>query len=159
MAEYVWELGIDWELVPVFANSSYMPGAFYKIQPEQGPPQRPVVKNGDTISFRVLDLCKGQVRKIDSFTINPQLATGLTTQNPLGSLQPPFPPEPSTQSSHYFTGGPFPCWLSEPVPVTAVPPSGAQLRFVLNFFVQATGEPDGILRTFCHDPEMIVGST
>ncbi len=159
MADYVWELGIDWDLVPTFANSSYMPGDFYEIQPEPGPPQRPVVKNGDTISFKVLDLSKGSVDGIESFTINPQLATGPTTQNPLGNLQPSLPPQPSTQSSQYFTGGPFPSWLSEPVPVTAAAPPGAQLRFVLNFFIQATGEPGGILRTFCHDPEMIVGAS
>jgi hypothetical protein len=164
--KYIWELGIDWDLIPSPANTSYMPGGF--LQKDNQTVKRPHVKPGDqTITFRIFDLkiaTPRVIEKIESFTINPQVAiiTDINTANaninPFDILQPEFQ-GPFLGVHSYFFGGSLPCWQSETVTVTADPPSGSHQKYLLNFFVQLTGNlpVPFILRTFAHDPEMIVG--
>lgn len=151
---YIWELGIDSELLPAITNASYMPGAFV----QGNALQRPSVSPQDTISFRIFDLSKGNVTKLESFTINPQISVSAVNINPLEQLQPRVVAL-GNQSSVFF-GDSFPCWGSDPVKVTAQLGSPEQrMKFLLNFYVQATVTVNqiAILRLFAHDPEMIVG--
>lgn len=153
---YIWELGIDSELLPAIANASYMPGAF--VLTATNSLQRPFVSFQQTISFRIFDLSKGNVTKLESFTINPQISVSSGNINPLEHLQPGVKALGS-QSSVFF-GDSFPCWGTDPVAITAQPASPEQrLKFLLNFYVQATVTVNQIatLRLFAHDPEMIVG--
>jgi hypothetical protein len=177
---YYWDLGIDWDLVPTIANSTFMPGGFVLrgATDSLGTLQRPVVLPGQKIIFRIFDLKAGVVMKIESFTINPQIAVLDTTNpgsppntniNPLDSLQPGLPADSAREESIFFrdslvgdslvgdslVGDGLPCWRSAPVAIK----EAASGKFLLNFFVQATRElPDSfILRTFVHDPEMVVG--
>ena len=153
---YIWELGIDWDLLPAFANSSFMPGGF--LLKATSTPQRPVVSANQTIVFLIFDLSKGKVSNIESFTINPQIAVAPGNINPFQHLQPSLS-KLGEQESAYFKDR-YPCWGTDPVSVTASPNVGEKLQFLLNFFVQATGNLDqtSTLRTFAHDPEMVVGS-
>jgi hypothetical protein len=152
---YTWELGIDWDLLPAFANSSFMPGGF--LLTATSTPQRPVVSANQTIAFRIFDLSKGKVTKIESFTINPQIAVAPGNINPLQDLQPSLVKRDGAES-FYFKDS-YPCWETDPVSVTASPNAGEKLKFLLNLFVQATGNLNQTptLRTFAHDPEMVVG--
>lgn len=164
---YYWDLGIDWDLVPTIVNASFMPGGFVLrgATDALGTIQRPCVLPGQTIIFRIFDLKANAVDKIESFAINPQiavLAPGSPPNaniNPLDSLQPKLPPDspPAPASaladSIYFGNG-LPCWTYDRVAIR----ESASGKFLLNFLVQATGTDSFILRTFVHDPEMIVGA-
>lgn len=155
MAAYTWHLGIDWNAIEDPANGrSYMPAGFI-----QGSlVKRPNVDSTDTITFLIFDLTTGNpqvVTGIESLTIHPRAAV-LGQQpdiDPLSSLDPAVTSLSSSQSSVYFEGGPFPCWQSEEVSVTQ---AAAAHKFLLTFFVQALG-PSSSVRTFVHDPEMVVG--
>jgi len=163
MANYFWELGIDWDASVNGANASYMPGGFVA----QGVIKRPQVHSGnnnDTITFLIFDLTKvPQVTHIESFTINSQAGVlpGLqSSTDPLSTLQPPVlnpnpPASPPPGPSKYFEG-PFPCFQSSPVTVSEVA-DATEKKFLLNFFVQARGQNGAGPRAFVHDPEMIVG--
>jgi len=166
MTDYHWELGIDWDAAIGPANGSYMPAGF--VQP--GAPsvvKRPRVKGGsggDTITFFIFDITHSTLQTnqrvasdIVSFTVNPRVgALGQTNDDPLLHLQPVLAKQGDKVASKFFDK-PYFCWVSDPVPVNEADAAVVERKFLLSFFVQARGGADNVLRTFAHDPEMIVG--
>jgi hypothetical protein len=155
MANYVWQLGIDWNAVET-AGVSYLRGGLLKDN-SPSPGTNPVHFN-DTITFKIFDVNSSvensgrQVTAIGSFVILTTAAvTGQVSCNSLSSLQPAIGPlhEPAAEGSLF--GNAHCSWDSELVTVTTTPG-----RFLLTLQVQVLG-PDGRVRIFRHDPEMVVG--
>ncbi|HEY0553614.1 MAG TPA: hypothetical protein VGG20_05070 [Thermoanaerobaculia bacterium] len=156
MADYIWQLGIDWNAIQT-GGVGYLRGGLLKQV--NGGPDVPMagtnpVQTGDRITFRIFDVSSSvqnrQVATIGSFGIDSQVAvTGQQLDHPLSNPQPTIGlPNQSAQSSLF---GPAYCsWDSELVTVVT---SG---RFLLTVYLQATGL-DGVVRLFNHDPEMVVG--
>jgi predicted RNA-binding protein with TRAM domain len=165
---YIWELGIDWDLIPnPGVNASYLPAAFVQPASDGGVPviKRPNVKFGDTITFLIFDVTEtSAVTEIHSFTINAQPAILMSNSNdPLSPLQPAVMPAPITpptaparQQSTFFEGS-FPCWTAKVDVTESVAPGTPDKKYLVNFFVQAAGPAGSMSRTFVIDPEMVVG--
>lgn len=156
MADYTWELGIDWNAVEN-NGSRHLRQGFVK----QGEVAEPFVNTGDTIKFVIFDVSSNvssaQVAEIESFVIISQAAvSGQPIDNLLGTLQPAIPlqHDPNTAHSTVF-GSAFRSWTSPtPVPVNEASEIN---RFLLSFQAQAHGLASGSSRLFGHDPEMVVG--
>jgi hypothetical protein len=162
MANYVWELGIDWNAVET-AGVSYLRGGLVQggvLKSGTAP-----VKQGDTITFQIFDLgssappeTQGKwVATIDSFSVFTKKAVKLQLiGNPLDNLQPPIAKDTTALESKCFppenNENVYASWTAQIVNVSA--PSG---RFLLTVQLQATGS-DGTVRLFRHDPEMVVGA-
>jgi len=159
---YRWELGLDWTAVVGPENESYMPAGFIQVSPPPILIKRPRVMSGDTIDFIIFDLTPGGAPdvKIASFTINPRAAINdQPNVAPLDFLQLRFK-RADPQDSTFFEGR-FPCWtIDHPTGstdfTTRVTQEAATMKFLMSFYVQAE-ETLGRLRTFVHDPEMVVG--
>jgi hypothetical protein len=164
MANYVWELGIDWDAVET-AGVSYLRGG---LVGSGGPlPGTAPVLINDTIVFKIFDVTSSggpKVAGIGSFVILTQRAVEEQKWGKgLSSLQPAVtitsdPPTPVSMVFPNFSSS----WIYDAVTVAipveqGQPPSaGSFLRFLLTTQVQAIGL-DGAVRLFSHDPEMVVG--
>lgn len=160
MTEYVWELGIDWNAIET-VGVSYLRGGLT----EDGVPlpgTAPVEYN-DEITFRIFDVSSSaQVTDIGSFVILTKAAvSGQVICNSLSSLQPAIIPDAPTVSTSMF-GSARRSWTYSSVAVKNAqyhldhPDDPGPWRFLLTTQVQAIG-PNGQVRLFSHDPEMIVG--
>ncbi|HKI00467.1 MAG TPA: hypothetical protein VKK31_00660 [Thermoanaerobaculia bacterium] len=158
MADYFWDMGIDWKAVQPLNGLSYLLTGLATIQ---GAPAVPVLNQGDTITFRIFDVTHDtltpHVAAIESFVINTAAAVQDQTAGvPFSTLQPLFLNTPDV-AIPLNTAFPHPLrsWTSQaiPGPVKVIVPEG---RFLLGFQTQALGE-DTTSRTFAHDPEMIIG--
>jgi hypothetical protein len=158
MAGYIWQLGIDWNAIQT-GGVGYLRGGLITAAGERLPGTGEV-KKGDTITFRIFDVSSSvqnrQVKAIVSFGIDSQAAVNGQPDEPsLDKPQPAVgPPNESTEVLQSSLFGPAYCsWDSElvTVPVTTTPG-----RFLLTVYLQAKG-PDGVVRLFNHDPEMVVG--
>lgn len=154
MADYVWQLGIDWNAVET-AGVSYLRGGLF--QGNSPSPGTNPVHFLDTITFTIFDVNSSvenpgrQVTAIGSFVILTTAAvTGQVNCNSLSSLQPAIGPPDVSQQSPLF-GTAHCSWTSDSVQVSNEPG-----RFLLTLQVQAIG-PNGGVRIFRHDPEMVVG--
>jgi hypothetical protein len=158
MAEFIWEMGIDWEAMQAVGGLSYLRTGLVS----QGEIRMPSMNGNDTITFQIFDVTDGattpQVKEIKSFVINtaPAIPSSETAGVPLSTLQPVFLTQPDLNpaSSKAFLNVRR-SWTSQatPVPVTVNIPKG---RFLLTFQLEALGM-DGTTRVFAHDPEMIIG--
>ena|SRR5436305_129375 len=156
MADYTWQLGIDWNAVET-AGVSYLRGGL--LEGSSPSPGTNPVHNGDNITFKIFDVNSStedlgrRVTAIGSFVILTTAAvTGQVSCNSLSSLQPAIGlPDLSQPSLLSLFGTAHCCWSLAPVQVSAE--SG---RFLLTLQVQAVG-PNGSVRIFRHDPEMAVG--
>jgi hypothetical protein len=160
MANYVWQLGIDWNAVET-AGVSYLRGGLTteEYQPLPGTNR---VQHNDEIIFQIFDVNSSvenpgrQVTAIGSFVILTTAAvTGQVNCNSLSSLQPTITPDESTPQNRLF-GNAYCSWTSHNVKVAALPEGVPVGRFLLTIQVQAVG-PNGGVRIFRHDPEMVVG--
>ncbi len=164
MADYVWELGIDWNAIET-AGVSYLRGGLVGTG---GPlPGTAPVQIGETIVFRICDVTSSegpQVAGIGSFVILTQAAVKeQLVGKGLSSLQPVITLDSTTAPSAVFQNASR-SWTSEEVTVTMKrvgeqvepTPAAAVLRFLLTTQIQAIGL-DGFVRLFSHDPEMVVG--
>lgn len=154
MADYVWQLGIDWNAIQT-GGVSYLRGSLLKDN-SPSPGTNPVHFH-DTITFKIFDVSSSvedpgrQVTAIGSFVILTTAAvTGQVSCNSLSSLQPAIGPPDVSQQNPLF-GNAYCSWTLDPVQVSDQPG-----RFLLTIQVQAVG-PDGGVRIFRHDPEMVVG--
>lgn len=156
MAEFVWEMGIDWQAMQAINGLSYLRTGLAC----QGAMTRASMQEHDTITFRIFDVSAAadgpEVAAISSFLITtaPAIPSSATAGIPLNILEPTFQQDEKTFTSTAFQN-PHRSWTSQasPIPVTVKVPAG---RFLLGFQTQALGV-DGTSRTFFHDPEMIVG--
>lgn len=160
MAEYIWELGIDWNAIQT-GGVGYLRGGLTTASGE-GLPGTNQVQSGDQITFRIFDVTSSAppvppgkwVSGIASFGIDSQVAVEGQLQLPEGPLSKTQPtigsPNESAPQSSLF-GNAYCSWDSEPVVVNSAPG-----RFLLVVYLQATGT-DGVVRLFNHDPEMVVG--
>jgi len=159
MANYVWQLGIDWNAVET-AGVSYLRGDL--TENGVSVPGTTPVHNTDTITFKIFDVNSAvedpgrQVTAIGSFVILTTAAVnGQASCNSLSTLQPTVGQPEVLQGGQQSTpfGTAFCSWTSDSVQV-----SGNSGRFLLTLQVQAVG-PNGKVRIFRHDPEMVVGGT
>lgn len=162
MANYVWELGIDWNAIET-AGVSYLRGGL--VAGGVPLPGTAPVLIGNTIVFKIFDVTSTggpQVAGIGSFVILTQAAVKEQLWGKgLSSLQPTIDIDKDeiTAQSAVFSNGSR-SWTSlDAVTVTnpgGTHPAGSFLRFLLTIQVQAIGL-DGAVRLFSHDPEMVVG--
>ncbi|MBW8879352.1 MAG: hypothetical protein JF614_30825 [Acidobacteria bacterium] len=159
MANYTWQLGIDWNAVETAGVSYLREGLFQGDAPSAG--THPV-QNGDNITFQIFDVCSPvppatappgrQVDAIRSFVILTKAAVnGQPNCNSLSTLQPAVVTQNSSPGQQSLFGAASCSWTSEPAQVQAT-----SKRFLLTIQVQAIGL-DGTVRFFSHDPEMAVG--
>lgn len=159
MADYIWQLGIDWNAIQTGGVSYLRGGLAASGIPLPGTEQ---VHPGDQITFRIFDVSSSappgrRVAAIGSFGIDSQAAVeNQLLGNPLDNLQPLITPDtpptpPAVQSSPF--GDAYCSWTSAPVMVKE---AAARGRFLLTVYLQATGLDD-VVRLFNHDPEMVVG--
>lgn len=157
MAEYIWELGIDWNAIQT-GGVGYLRGGLTTAGGEALPGTNQV-RPGDQITFRIFDVSSSvpagrRVAAVASFGIDSQVAVEGQPQLPEGPLSKAQPtigsPNESAPQSSLF-GDAYCSWDSEPVEVNS-----ALGRFLLVVYLQATGT-DGVVRLFNHDPEMVVG--
>ena len=172
MANYIWQLGIDWNAIETAgmdwnvmepAEVSYLRGGLVgqSDQGDQALPGTSPVQSGDTVIFRIFDVSSSgagpQVAGIDSLFIRTQAA--VKTQefaNPLSNPRPAIlQADESTPQSSLF-GPAYRSWTSEKVTVAALPEGIPVGRFLLTVQVRAH-RADGPVRLFSHDPEMVVG--
>jgi len=168
MADYIWELGIDWEAVQTGGVGYLRSGLTKNVNTPPEPDLfMPVsgtepTSSGVTIVFKIFDLRSNpsaeppvrKVAKIWSFVILTQAAVqGQSIGNPLDSLQPAIQNQDPTSALSKAFGHDYYSWTTDPVKVT---PEAASKRFLLTVQLQATGT-DGVTRFFSHDPEMAVG--
>ncbi|HKV12576.1 MAG TPA: hypothetical protein VJ725_30810 [Thermoanaerobaculia bacterium] len=155
MTDYVWELGIDWNAIET-AGVSYLRGGLATGgEPLSGTAP---VSSDDTITFRIFDVNSSvlepgrKVAGIGSFVILTKAAVkGQPAGNSLSNLQPAITQDtPHLASTCFTTENVYASWTAQVVNVSV---SG---RFLLTVQLQATG-PDGNVRLFRHDPEMVVG--
>ncbi len=166
MADYIWQLGIDWNAIQT-GGVSYLRGGLLKkvsSEPDVFEPSAGTapVHPGAQIIFQIFDVSSSvpsgrRVTAIGSFGIDSQAAVeGQTLANPLDILQPAItqdtPPTPPAVLSSPF-GDAYCSWTSASSPVTVTATAG---RFLLTIYLQATG-PGDVERLFNHDPEMVVG--
>lgn len=164
MANYIWELGIDWNAIQT-GGASYLRGGLVNRDTGVALPGTAPVQIGNTITFKILDVSSAggpKVAEIGSFVILTQAAVkDQPFSKGLSSLQPTMTLDSTTALSTVFPNA-FRSWTSEEVPVTVKKPDQTEepvtptLRFLLTTQVQATGT-DGAVRLFSHDPEMVVG--
>ena len=159
MAEYIWQLGIDWNAVET-KDVSYLRGGLLKKVHGQAMPWLGTepVEPGAQITFQIFDVSSSvearQVNSIDSFSITTKAAVqNQENNNPL-SLNEPEPANPhlDPNPSESLFGSAYCSWTYSPVTVTA-----DLGRFLLTLYVHAAGT-DNSTRIFRHDPEMVVGS-
>jgi hypothetical protein len=159
MAGYIWQLGIDWNAIQT-GGVGYLRGGL--TTEEHIPlPGTHRVQLDDTIIFRIFDVTTPpttppgkQVTAIESFGIDSQAAVNGQPDEPsLDNLQPAVgQPDESTEVLQTSLFGPAYCsWDSGLVKVKTT-----LGRFLLTVYLQAKG-PDGVVRLFNHDPEMVVG--
>ena len=160
MANFVWQLGIDWKAIQT-GGVGYLRGGLGRdvtvgeVTTFVPSPGTEPVKKDDTITFRVFDVTSSaqnrQVASIGAFGIDYQAAVkDQTSEKPLDNIQPTIASLNESAQSSLF--GPAYCsWDLETVRVAAAPG-----RFLLTVYLQATG-PGGVGRLFNHDPEMVVG--
>jgi hypothetical protein len=166
MADYIWQLGIDWNAIQT-GGVSYLRGGLVSQANDEGLPGTAPVQIGNTLKFQILDVSSSggpKVATIGSFVILTQAAV---KDQPYGkglsSLQPTIALDSTTAQSTLFSNV-LGSWTSEEVTVTVKkqgdteePTLSAPLRFLLTTQIQAIGT-DGVVRLFSHDPEMVVGS-
>ncbi len=166
MADYIWQLGIDWNAIQTGGVSYLREGLVNQATGAALPGTAPV-QIGNTVVFQILDVSSSggpKVAKIASFVILTQAAVkDQPYSKGLSSLQPTITLSSTTAQSTLFSRV-FGSWTSEEVMVTVKKPEDAEepvidtsLRFLLTVQVQAIGT-DGAVRLFGHDPEMVVGS-
>ncbi len=166
MANYVWELGIDWDAVET-AGVSYLRGGL--VAGGVPLPGTAPVQIGDTIVFKIFDVTSTggpKVAGIGSFVIltqaaveEQQLGKGLSSLQPAITIT----PDSAIAESKVFSSVSR-SWTSGVVTVTMKRPDDLAeptveipfLRFLLTTQVQAIGLL-GAVRLFSHDPEMVVG--
>ena len=153
MANYIWQLGIDWSAIQT-GGVGYLRGGLATTAGEPLPGTSPVQLN-DKITFRIFDVSSSvqnrQVSAIGSFGVDYQVAVkNRTPEKPLDNIQPAIASSSESAQSSLF-GAAYCAWDLEMVTVVA-----ASGRFLLTVYLQATG-PGGVVRLFNHDPEMVVG--
>ena len=158
MAEYIWQLGIDWNAVET-EGVSYLRGGLLKKVHGQAMPwlgTEPVEPDAQ-ITFQIFDVSSSveerQVGSIDSFSITTTAAVkDQQSTDPLSSHEPASLQDDPNPSESLF-GSAYCSWTYSPVTVTA-----DLGRFLLTLYVYANGT-DNSSRIFRHDPEMVVGGT
>jgi hypothetical protein len=155
---YTWELGIDWNAIPIAGLIKYLRQGFVK----DGAMSPLGVKVNDTITFKIFDVTSPPredptVNSIKSFVTLVKIATGNPDGDPLDTLQltfrqpPDTDPDPDQRPLSTAFGGRFPAWTAT-TDVTVK----TQGRFLLSFLLQA-GPEHGNSQIFMVDPEMVVG--
>lgn len=167
MADYIWELGIDWDAIPSL-GSSYLRQGLVRAETKALAPL--LVQEGDHITFKIFDVSLVQpavpaMNKIKSFSILIKLADFFSTQSqgdPFDALQLTFGPTTGSEESFVFPTDSrkyFPVWK----PLSPLPDGEHTLsvqtpgRFLVSFLLQA-GPVPGNTKIFATDPEMIVGA-
>ncbi|HTG35481.1 MAG TPA: hypothetical protein VLB76_21380 [Thermoanaerobaculia bacterium] len=169
MANYIWQLGIDWNAIETEgmdwnmtepAEVSYLRGGLVGEDDKALPGTSPV-QSGDTIIFRIFDVSSSgvvrQVASIDSFFIRTQAAVkDQGFANPLSDQRPAIASLDESTPQSSLLGPAYCSWASQEVTVEALPEGVPVGRFLLTVQVKARGT-DGVVRLFSHDPEMVVG--
>jgi hypothetical protein len=165
MAEYVWQLGIDWNAIQTGGVGYLRGGLLKKVN---GGPDVPMagtnpVQTGDQITFRIFDVTSStppvpppvrHVSTIGFFGIDSLAAVkDQQLDQPLDNPHPTIASSSMALGQSSIFGNAHCSWDLQPVTVTASP-----ARFLLTVYLQAVGL-DGNIRLFNHDPEMVVGGT
>ena len=154
MADYIWQLGIDWNAIQT-GGVGYLRGGLATASGEPLPGTAQV-KQDDQITFRIFDVSSSvqnrQVASIGSFGIDYQVAVkDQPSEQPLDNIRPTIASSDASAPQSSLFGSAYCSWDLETVRVAVT--SG---RFLLTVYLQATG-PGGVVRLFNHDPEMVVG--
>jgi hypothetical protein len=153
MANYTWQLGIDWSAVEI-AGVSYLRGGL--LQEGVASPGTNPVQIGDIITFQIFDVSSSvearQVDEIAAFCVLSKAAVkDQQAPSSLSNLRPAMVSSDASPEQPSLFGPAYCSWTSDPVEV------GTALgRFLLTTQVKAVGK-DRVTRLFSHDPEMVVG--
>jgi hypothetical protein len=162
MADYIWQLGIDWNAIQT-GGVSYLRGGLVNQATGAALPGTSPLQTGDQIIFRIYDVTSSTlpapppvrcVSTIGFFGIDSQAAVkDQQLDNPLGNTHPTIASSSMAPGQSSLFGNAHCSWDLQPVTVM-VP--AAPARFLLTVYLQAVGL-DGVIRLFNHDPEMVVG--